>query len=70
MADLRNAQKDPTLKDLEFMFACRDGKKINGWVPDKIYVTDRAMLTMSPDVIAIINKRKSQGSAIISCHDS
>jgi len=48
----------------EFMFACREGKQLHGWVPDQIFITARAHGNMSEEVKMLIDKRKAQGSQI------
>lgn len=66
MADLRAARENSPGKfnDFEFIFSCRDGKKLMGWVPEFIYISDRASLNMAPGVEALVNLRKAQGSKI------
>lgn len=66
MTDLRNVREaDPQkFNGMDFVFACRDGKKLMGWVPENIYVTIRAEHNMSPEVRKLMLLRKAQGSKI------
>lgn len=64
MADLKQALVNPKFKDMEFMFSCRDGKKMHCWVPDKIYISDRAYDNVSDEVRDLVSKRRAQGSKI------
>ena len=67
MADLRNTRLTDSAKfnNMDFVFASRDGSKLNGWVPEVIYITMRAQMNMASGVGHLINLRKSQGSAVV-----
>lgn len=64
MADLRDARTNPQFNDVEFVFSCRDGKKLMGWVPEFIFISDRANINMAPGVELLIKLRRAQGSKI------
>jgi len=66
MADLRATRHDNREKfdPMEFMFSSRDPHKLHGWVPENIYVTERARTNMDLGMEALINLRKVQGSKI------
>lgn len=54
----------PELVGVEWIFSCRDGHKLRGWRQDKIHITVRASLNMSPAVENMIAYRKAQGVPI------
>lgn len=66
MSDLRSVRAiDPAkFNGMDFVFACRDGRKLTGWVPEVIYVSLRAEHNMSNDVRGLISLRKNQGSKV------
>lgn len=64
MADLREMQKDPQFKYMDFMFACRPATKLMGWVPDTIYITRRGELTMGDEVETALKLRRAQGTKV------
>lgn len=65
VADMADVKALPVkMLGREFMFSCREGKQLHGWVPDQIFVTDRAWGNMSDEVKDLVSKRKAQGSTI------
>jgi hypothetical protein len=67
MADLRAVRHSDREKfdGMDFIFSCRDGHKLMGWVPEVIYMSQRASLNMASGVAALINLRRAQGSALV-----
>jgi hypothetical protein len=65
MADLKTVTANNIqMLGREFMFSCRDGKQLNGWVPEVIYITERAQNNMSVDVRRIIDAKRSKGAQL------
>lgn len=66
MADLRVARHDnpERFRNMDFIFSSRDGHKLHGWVPDFIFISDRAGENMAQGVEELIKLRRVQGSKV------
>lgn len=65
MADLKRIrQYDPRFLGVEFIFASRDGKKLNGWTADNIFLTARANMMMSEQVQTALRYQVAKGAKI------
>jgi hypothetical protein len=69
MADLKRVRYyHPEWLGVEFLFSSRDGRKLNGWTAENIYVTPRAIILMSEQVQTAIKYQVAKGAKV--CHVS